>query len=215
MNLEGANLRHVVGLRLNTTRTRGARFTAGARDPWSILRRNYTGAQLAFRLLLLLAFVLPYMAKTMFWIGVNRSQATLMEIAERLEKAAANLASSGNPDASALAEVVARTRELEASMTRHSRKWSVWQLLLGLDKSWTYSTLAIALLLYYAARGLLTWRVGPLRDEEERSGYSPSWREYGRLFVLHRIATVLFVVSLASFVWHGVHWLFTPVWLPA
>lgn len=56
---------------LNDTRIRGTRFSPGVADPCSLIRENYTGMMATFHILLLLFFILPYIAKTMFWVGIN------------------------------------------------------------------------------------------------------------------------------------------------
>ena len=50
---------------------------------------------------------------------------------------------------------------------------------------------------------MLTRWVGLLRDAEERSGYSPAWNEYRWCFYAHRAMQVLFLVAVASLLWHG------------
>lgn len=213
-NLEHADLRDVHGARLNSTFTRNAKFSPYAKDPWSVLRRNYTGPRFVFHLLLLVTFILPYVARTMMWVSVNRSQTAMMQITAHLTKAAADLEAAGNVGSHLLAQAAARLSEIQPCLTAQCRKWLVWQILLGVDRGWSYWTLAGALVLYNVSRGLLTWRVGPLREEEERSGYSPALKEYVWLIWPHRIVTVLLYVAIASFLWHAYNWLSVPVWLP-
>ena len=45
-------------------------------------------------------------------------------------------------------------------------------------------------------RAFLTYRVGPLRDEEERSGVSPAWDDYRPLWRLHQVTSPVLVVSV-------------------
>ena len=70
-DLEDADLRNSSGIRFDNTYVRGARFSPRASDPWSTLRRAYTGPKLAFVMALTLAAFLPFVAKTLFWVGVS------------------------------------------------------------------------------------------------------------------------------------------------
>ena len=65
--LVGANLDGTRGIQLDSTYTRDAGFSAWARDPWSQLRRAYSGTLLAFHLLILAAFFLPVAARVAWW----------------------------------------------------------------------------------------------------------------------------------------------------
>ena len=62
------------GLCLDGQDITNARFSPRAKDPWSVLRRNYTGPLMLFNLLFLLAFLVPYAARAAIWTGVNRIQ---------------------------------------------------------------------------------------------------------------------------------------------
>ena len=77
--LSRANLSETVllgtrGLRLDGQFIRNAQFSPRARDPWSVLRRNYTGPMILVHLLFLLAFLAPYATRAAIWTGVNRIQ---------------------------------------------------------------------------------------------------------------------------------------------
>ncbi|MGH7772743.1 MAG: hypothetical protein ACREQA_10990 [Candidatus Binatia bacterium] len=165
-------------------------------------------------LLLLIAFIVPYVARTMMWVGVNHSQAAVLQAKQRLDHLAKDLQRRDDPVSGTLAKVVEELGEIPACFGRKCQEWKVWQLLLGVDKGPTYWGLALALLLYNLCRGLLTLRVGPLREEEEHSSYSPALKDYWWLIWAHRVLLLLFCVAVASYAWHGWHWLTTPVMLP-
>lgn len=59
---------------LDQTRIRDTNFHSRARDPWSVLRRNYTGSNMVFILLFTLLAFLPVAAKSVFWSGVSKLQ---------------------------------------------------------------------------------------------------------------------------------------------
>ncbi len=51
----------------------------GISVPPSQAKWKYTGTLLAFHLLLLIVFLLPYAAKTLFWTGVSRMEMTAIQ----------------------------------------------------------------------------------------------------------------------------------------
>jgi hypothetical protein len=77
--------------------------------------------------------------------------------------------------------------------------------------------LILVLLAYNVARVLLTYFVGPLREEEDRTGHTPAWKGfdgYGWLWRVHRAASALFIVAIVSGAWTIFNLLRTPVVLP-
>ena len=96
-NLDRADVQGVRNLVLDSTDVRNTRFSARAGDPWSILRRAYTGPKLFFNLLLLTAFLLPYVMKTFGWVGANRVQEEVRSTVEKLQAVAANLEQEEHP----------------------------------------------------------------------------------------------------------------------
>jgi hypothetical protein len=84
-NFSLSDLREVEGLRLDSSIVRQATFSPWAADPWSVLRRNYTGGKLLFHLLLLSVFILAYASKAMFWVGVNHAQETFDSVQSQID----------------------------------------------------------------------------------------------------------------------------------
>jgi uncharacterized protein YjbI with pentapeptide repeats len=74
----------------------------------------------------------------------------------------------------------------------------IWQLLLGTDRGIGGILLTTTLLLYNALRGFLTYCLGPLRDEEERTSETPFWDDYWLLWRTHQVISVLLYISLIS-----------------
>ncbi len=241
VDLTGADLRGVEGMRLDATIVRDARFWPRDRDPWSVLRRGYTGPKLLFNLLFLVAFLLPYAVKTAGWVMVNRTQDELSLGVKRLESATDQLEAEEHAAAKPIRSVLTAIKErLPMEGNDGWRESRVWRLVLGVDKGVPYWLTAVLLIAYNILRAFLTWCVGPMRDEEERSGHTPrlwrdpfarlrairgwraavrwwdSWFEaYGWLYRLHRVAAGLLLVAIASFLWHAANWLILPVWIPA
>jgi hypothetical protein len=91
----------------------------------------------------------------------------------------------------------------------------VWQLVLGLDKGWEFFVLAVTLIGYNVLRARLTWSVSQMRDEEERSGYTPPWlRGYRPLYWTHQAARVLWLAAVVAFSYNAWYWLSRTVWIP-
>ncbi|UCG34048.1 MAG: pentapeptide repeat-containing protein, partial [Phycisphaerales bacterium] len=180
-----ADLRDVQYLHLDGNCIRGAQFSRNAGDPWSVLRRNYTGARFLFHLLFLSAFLLPYVARTAFWISANRAEDAATranaELIVQLTQAAEQLRPDQPSVASALDALADRARATQEELKNKGTQWQVWQLLIGINAGWDFYVLSIALIVYNILRYLLTRRVTALREEEERSGYAPYWKEYGWL----------------------------------
>ena len=79
-DLREADLRFAKGLLLNNTRIEGAIFEAKAMDPWSVLRRAYTGPNLVLILVLSSLFFLPLIGKILFWRAINLYQTISTDI---------------------------------------------------------------------------------------------------------------------------------------
>ncbi|MBN8625777.1 MAG: pentapeptide repeat-containing protein [Planctomycetes bacterium] len=73
-DLTGVDLREVEGLELDNNRIKDARFSSNATDKWSVLRRSYTGPKLILNLLLLLAFIVPFIVLAVFLTVVERGE---------------------------------------------------------------------------------------------------------------------------------------------
>jgi uncharacterized protein YjbI with pentapeptide repeats len=80
VSLERADLRAVKGLRLDSNLVREARFSSGASDLWSILRRKYTGPMFAFHIFVMICFLAPYALRTEYWVAVNDVQTVSVHV---------------------------------------------------------------------------------------------------------------------------------------
>lgn len=234
-HFDEADLRAATGMRFDETIIRNTKFSPRSRDRWSTLRRHYTGPRYAITLILLIAFALPYFAKAAGWVAAARTQEAIGAALVEAEGRMAALVKTEAGGASVASEVIHSIQDrLPVKGDLNWRRAQVWELLLGVDKGIWYFLSTCVLLLYNILRGLLTFVVGPMRDEEERSGVSPphrvegktpgkrflywlrrGWAEsYAWLWLPHRIVTVLFAVAVGSFLFHAVNWLSLGVWLP-
>jgi uncharacterized protein YjbI with pentapeptide repeats len=221
-NLEGAtfqdaDLRDVSGARFDSCNVNGAKFSPNASDPWSVVRRQYSGPMFVLHLLLLVAFVIPYVTRTLMWVGVSHGQ----------EAAVGALRSARDSiGASAPAQETAAAREaldgaearLREYLAATGRRRYVVEILLGLDRwpaNWYLVVLAATLLVYNTFRAVITWWVGLLRDAESRSAFTPALRQYWWCFAIHHcfMRWVLWL-AMVSVLLHTGRWLTQSVWVP-
>jgi uncharacterized protein YjbI with pentapeptide repeats len=221
-NLSDADLRGAHGLRLDQTFIRNCRFTpVGNRfwavacnhlfarvrrtalrfprrdnDPWSVLRQMYAGPRVVVLLLGLLAFAAPYVGRVAMYGLLSRAEAAFQKQTE-----------VGAPWED--------FAEWPSNYRAYFQRRSVLALLLKWDQGAGHTALALVLVAYNIGVYRLISRVGPLRDEEERSGFAPAWAYYRGLIWVHRAVCLLFYVSLASFCWNLYVTLATPIWVPA
>jgi len=222
-----ANLRAARNVEFDGNDLRRTHLNWQTKGPWLTLRRKYTGTRLLFHLLLLLAFVLPYVARTFFWVGVHRSQHVLKERLESMEESLGGdieVIVSYNPDpnsfsVSATTNADAKPLKVKLSTVFEQtngkfRRAQVWQVLLSIDKGAWYVLTAMLLILYNVLRYFLTNYVSILSDEQERTGHAPARDSYMFLVWPHRIMRILYFFALVSFLYHFCKWMTAPVWLP-
>lgn len=214
-NLAGADLRQVRGMRLDGNDIREVRFPPNVDEAWHHVRRGYTGTKFFFHLLLITIFFGSMGLRAAMWAGVNRAQTAVVNAAQRLDDAAEK-AKATHPDlAVAMGEASRELAKVKETFTEDTRTYRIWQVLLGLDRGWTACVLAVLLLVYNAGRGWLTYTVGAMREEEERSGFAPYWKDYKRAWYLHHyVMRWLILIAATSFAYHAYFWLTAKVVLP-
>lgn len=203
-DFEGADVRGADGLRFNGNRVVGIRIKGNAPDPWSVLRRQYTGPWFFVHLLLLAIFFAPYFGHALYLTAKSQFQEWSTEQYNALGERAGDV-----PGLSEVhAELQRRFRE------EHEQRRAVW-VLLGVHRGFLPIVLAAIVVLYNAGRGFLTLRVSLLRDAEERSHTTPGWDEYKRLHTMHRVASILLLVALAAVAYNTLVWMVTTwIWVP-
>ena len=214
-DLSDADLRGTSGYRLNESFIRGTRFSSGTKDPWSVLRRVYTGPRFFILLMLLLIFFIPLIAKTTFWVGISRTEEVLRDVSSALDSLSKPLSALEQQE---IKEAVdAALEKLDRYVPGQKAGWKkyrVAQLVIGWDRGLWNLILTLLLIAYNGLRGYLTIRVSTLRDEEERSGCSPAVDEYSGLYKGDRVARIMLVIAVFSFCWNAWYWLSQEVWLP-
>jgi uncharacterized protein YjbI with pentapeptide repeats len=207
-DFEGADLRYAKNIWFDQNNLYTARLSPKGGDAWTQLRREYSGSRLAFHMLILVAFFLPYVIRAAAWTQVNNAQlahaAALQEIqSDPSKRRAMEAATAIFPELSQVAT--------SKCLAPKCKEWRIWELLLARDAIWYSQVLAWLLIVYNLARFYLTWQVGPLRDDEDRTYVTPARSDYLALFGAHRLVQVVFYVSIVSFAFHAYDALFNGI----
>jgi hypothetical protein len=183
-------------------------------DPWSTLRQLYAGPRAHFLFFFVVVFWLPYVGRASFYSTVSAAEQRVIDAWQHQKD---HWREPHRALAGSAAEVVRTPFDgAEDWFRRHAKPRPLWHVLLKWDEGKLWPTvLAVALIVYNIGVYWLITSVGPLRDEEERSGWSPAWKDYGYLRWVHRVVTFLFYVSVLSFLWNVWVLLNEVVWVPA
>ncbi len=216
LDLSNTDLQNSKGIIFDNTYIKNAKISRNARDPWSILRRNYSGTLLIFHLVLLIAFIMPYFGKTLLWVGINQSQESLTRSVESIRIRAENINSN-----EAREFVLGELSKITPCLAPECKEHTVAEVIIGLDKESKIWILVVLLIVYNIFRTILTRFIGPLCDEESRhyttpplGSYNPFSEGYKKLLPLHHMSQVLFLVSIVTFLWHAWVWSTAILWLP-
>jgi hypothetical protein len=177
-DLSGADLRDCKGFVLDENFIKETKFSPNSKDPWSQLRRKYTGVMVFFNLIFLSIFVGSNAIEAFFWKGVNILQSEYNEY------------STDNPEKHSTWKIPTVCLSENCAEPR-----PIWQIIIGAHKGITECLLIILLIAYNLARALFTWWVGLLRDAEERSNYSPSKKQY---IWWYRVHLILYPLGMAT-----------------
>ena len=91
----------------------------------------------------------------------------------------------------------------------------VWRLVIGWDESPIVASFSLLLLVYNVLRYWFTIYVADLREYEERTHYSPEWKEYRWMWRMHQGLSLILLVSIGSALYRYVDMLFfTTVLIP-
>ena len=182
---DGANMLGAQNLTLDSTSIRNTRFDDNAKDHWSVLRRIYTGPNMIVTLLFLIAFSLPYVSKVGFWVTVNKSQHHVENTTAEMRQSVEDTARRFKIPQSQIDELLPSPQQIKnrsLCLNDECRDIRLWKLLVGLDKGVGVMLFVIGLILFNALKGLITVMVIPMREQEERTGYSPSYKTSLKVF---------------------------------
>lgn len=208
--LDRTDVRGAFGLRFDDNSVDRLRIDGDAPDPWSVLRRTYTGPRFFLNLLLLIGFLLPFSAKVLYLSALSEAregvQQAIAYADAKLEQAEKRVGEDS----------LASARGWLASFDRSHKQVPALWVLIGGSKGWLYLAMTLAIVAYNAIRAILTMKVSALRDGEESSHIAPALASYIGKYKLHLVASVIYWISIASFFWNTGHWLWTTrVWVAA
>lgn len=189
LKIENANLTGARGAVLDGHDISKVRFGPKPIDPYHVLKRHYSGPAMIYNLIFLGTFITPYGLRAAFFKLIHWAQ-----------------------EEGIIEQLNAGTGAIQITT---GDEWMTWQLMLGLDKGWTYAATAIVLLFYNLARAYLTrWMVG-VREDVDQSGIAPMWNDYKWQYRFHFwILQVVFFASVLSFGYHAYDWLTEPISVP-
>jgi len=212
-NLDNADLRNTTGCYFTDDNSiRGTRFTTKGTDPYSLLRRTYTGPMFFLILCLTIIAFTPYILKALAWsyVGSIESKADIL-IQEGTGQLKQDL------PASVINDIQSLEKKINPSSNEKFKKSYVISIITGFEESKPFIAVFITLILivYNSIRGWVTFRMGTLRDAEERSQHTPEKVEYISLYNVHSLFLKWFMI--AAFLvaaWNVVILLTTPVYIP-
>jgi hypothetical protein len=192
-DLSEADLRGPLPIRLDGNDIRGARFSTYARDPWSVLRRRYTGPLMFLNLAFLFVFVAMYAARALAWWSLHVTQTRLgvgegWESTRQLWQLLIGWDRGGLYAASAL--ILIAYNILRGYLTRHL------SLMRDAEERTGY---------------VPNWATG----KNLRGNFWSHTADYGWAWYVHaHFLRWVFWISVASFLLHAVPWLFTEIAVP-
>ena len=176
---------------------KGVAFTSPHNDAWTVLRQSYAGPRVTFLFFTILVFALPYVGRAAMYSAIAPVEQQLAEQAAARKAILQARLEDGEGEHER--EILEEIRRLDMVLAKFEKK-PVWKVLLKWDRGQAWPTILAGLLILYniGIYGLIT-RVSALRDEEERSGWTPAWRDYSHLIWVHRVVVILFYVSVVAF----------------
>ena len=162
-NLDNADLRGNPSFKLDNNSIRQTRFSPNSKDPYSVLRRNYTGVKFALILIFTVLAVLPFASKAITWSLLGAVQERIID-SEVLSEANVSRLQSSTREVSVIGVVSGWTEE----------------------NRWLAISISFLVVLYNGIRGWVTFNMAGIRDAEERSQHAPALDEYWKYYVVHR-----------------------------
>ncbi|MCL2711361.1 MAG: pentapeptide repeat-containing protein [Planctomycetaceae bacterium] len=159
-SLDGTDVRGAKGIVFDSNRVERLLIEGNAPDPWSVLRRTYTGPWFFLHLLFLVAFLLPYIGSVIVLTSIHRG----MELIDKY------------PDTNYPA-----LQQLQTWYQGIDKQHAFWTLIGFTDYNLTticFFTLTVIVVVYNIFRYLLTMKVNLLREAEERAKITPGREEY-------------------------------------
>jgi uncharacterized protein YjbI with pentapeptide repeats len=183
-DLEDADMDGSIGYMFSGCYVKGLRQSSNSKDKWSILSREYTGTRVLFNLIFLFLFLAPLLMKAMFWIYIADFQNTLKVYFSNIQPPTDNILSSFD-----------KIFELK----------HVWEIILGIGgDDILLVILLFTLILFNLSKIICTFFISSMRDEEDRTGYTPNCYgegvrgHYQWLYYVHLVNRSLFYLIVIN-----------------
>ena len=191
-NLTCTDLRDTKGVFfLNDNPIKETKFSPWSKDPYSQMRRTYTGIMFFLILTLTLLAFTPYIFKAITWgymseiqkSGLDYMPITLMQSYDN-----SNISES-------------KIFQIDLSNNIKFKKSRVISIIVGLEEEppWVPLFITCVLVIYNILRGYVTIQFSRLRDSEERSLHAPKIDEYKHLFYVHNYFLKWFMWGVIAF----------------
>lgn len=177
--LDGVDLRWTKGYILDDASIKDTRFSPRSNDPWSELRRKYTGPKLILHIIFLIIFILPFIFRAFVWNNINILEKRMEILLKNIEYKIEQKEDFNNYTEKMFAKYL--YQELQESKTeaiKNNREYNMATLILGLNNDKYLFFLTIILIIYNITRGCLTFYIYTLREEEDRNHIAPSTEYY-------------------------------------
>jgi uncharacterized protein YjbI with pentapeptide repeats len=228
-NLQSADFATCQNFVLDGTDVRGLRLPVRSSDRWSQLVRSCTGANMLFNLLFLGAFFSPFILKGVGLTALGHLEVRLMERSSLVTAKLSGTANAAIPSLVQICEII------------HCKPVPVWRALLGAETNIWVWAVGIVLLVYNAIRAFLTWRIAPMKEEQQTSGNPPVyfpdlqlaavrleregashlksivteiWHSYAPFWRLHKVISIVFLFTILLSLVHFVKFFRETVFLP-
>ena len=193
---------------------RGVRFWPDSADPYSVLRREYSGLRFIVLLLLTLLALLPYVTEALLWSSISHGQGIFHTAREKMSLTLNEMVTTQQLNESANERILGMLGSLDPSVSDDWRTTRVIWIVTGLESGWLAFVFALVMLGYLVARAYLTIKINAMRDDEERSGHTPPKNEYLKFLVFHRVIRVVMWVAISSAIYHAAKVLLLTIHLP-
>ena len=214
-NLNGASLRKSRNYILSDNSIERTKFSPNSADPYSVLRRNYTGFRFTIILLLTLCALSPFIFDSLLWLTVNNVQFQINKFDTKFENVLSDIQKESPLTNLQLDRLKKFSKNLNPYTSSSYKKSRIIYEIFGWCGGFVQVILTLVLLVYNTGRGIVTIRVNGLREEETMSAQVPLGKDYLYLFRYHRMLQVLFILTCIIFAIRISNFLWMPVFIPS
>ena len=190
-DLSEADLYRAIGFVLDGNRVFRTNFSPSSKDPYSVLRRNYTGVRFVLVFIFSLLTIIQFVGKGLIYGTVAESEEFMRQIV---------VSNYGS--------------EAWTAIREHFESKPVWQVVSGYTQGFWIFLLTVSLLAYNATRAFMTYKISGIRDAEERGSIAPQYRDYKRYYQAHTVMRIFEIAALLWVAWRVGTMLFSNMLVP-